>query len=370
MARRAATALVEDSLLNEARLMPSAARRTIAGIISDLLAHGTKCSGLTRDTDAFESKCFILNRGSIEVAVRFLKGLIHFYSVVVLADDFDPSDPKGSVSVIVNPSPFNDLLLFSTVCAENVSVEFCDAYILLCENNLQMQTLTKIAELMAHSGRALVVIAEDIAGETIAALLRHKLLNGLKVAFVKAPGFGDHGKAILEDIAILTGGQLISDEFGMKLESVTVNMLGRAKKVVIDKKNTTIFNNTGKKKDIDARAGQIKAQIEEITSDCDREKLQHRLATFTGNGAVIRLEAEVKEMKREVFKTYTTVNEDVASDRVAVLRVTKTFNQIANYNSDAQPRINGNGVTTAAVAAERSKGPKPPPVPEGGCMDF
>src|SRR3984893_4358 len=228
--------------------------------------------------------------------------------------------------------------------ADKMRVEFDDAYILINEKKLSnLNELLPLLEAVVQTGKPLVIVAEDVEGEALATLVVNRLRGGLKVAAVKAPGFGDRRKAMLQDIAVLTGGQAISEDLGIKLENVTLAMLGRAKKLTIEQENTTIVNGAGKKADIEGRINQIKAQIEETTSDYDREKLQERLAKLAGGVAVIRVggatEVEVRERKDRVddamHATRAAVEEGILpGGGVALLRAGEMLKKLRVANDD------------------------------------
>ncbi len=319
--------------------------RAVAAVVADLQKNSKKVTS----NDEIAQVATISANGDAEIG-RFLaeamkkvgnEGVITVEEAKSLETELDVVEGMQFDRGYISP--------YFVTNAEKMRVEMEDPYILIYEKKLSgLQELLPLLEAVVQTGKPLLIIAEEVEGEALATLVVNKLRGGLKVAAVKAPGFGDRRKAMLQDIAVLTGGQAISEDLGIKLENVTLAMLGRAKKVTIEKENTTIVGGAGKKTDISGRIAQIKAQIEETTSDYDREKLQERLAKLAGGVAVIRVggatEVEVKERKDRVddalHATRAAVEEGILpGGGVALLRAQKALGKLQPDNDDQKTGI-------------------------------
>jgi len=317
----------------------------VAAIVSDLEKHSKKVTS----NDEIAQVATISANGDAEIG-RFIadamkkvgnEGVITAEEAKSLATELEVVEGMQFDRGYISP--------YFVTNADKMRVDMEDPYLLIYEKKLSaLNELLPLLEAVVQAGKPLLIIAEDVEGEALATLVVNKLRGGLKVAAVKAPGFGDRRKAMLEDIAILAGGTMVSADLGIKLENVTINMLGRAKKVTVEKENTTIVSGAGKKNDIQGRIAQIKAQIEETTSDYDREKLQERLAKLAGGVAVIRVggatEVEVKERKDRVddamHATRAAVEEGILpGGGVALLRATKALDKLKGENEDQRHGI-------------------------------
>src|SRR5689334_18409387 len=317
----------------------------VEAVVSDLKSHAKKIA----NNDEIAQVGTISANGDTEIG-RFLaeamakvgnEGVITVEEAKSLATELEVVEGMQFDRGYISP--------YFITNADKMRVELEDPYVLIHEKKLSnLQAMLPVLEAVVQSGKPLLIVAEDVEGEALATLVVNKLRGGLKIAAVKAPGFGDRRKAMLEDIAILTGGTNLSEDIGIKLENVTLQMLGRAKKVVIDKDNTTIIDGAGKKSEIEARVKQIRAQIEETTSDYDKEKLQERLAKLAGGVAVIRVggatEVEVKERKDRVddalHATRAAVEEGILpGGGVALLRASANV-KATGVNSDQAAGIN------------------------------
>ncbi|MBI1384026.1 MAG: chaperonin GroEL [Rhizobiales bacterium] len=345
-----AQAIVREGLKAVAAGMnPMDLKRGVDRAVADVVAEITKMSKKVKDSSEIAQVGTISSNGDVEIGRMIAEamqkvgneGVITVEEAKALATELDVVEGMQFDRGYLSP--------YFVTNAEKMTADLEDPYVLIHEKKLSnLQAMLPILEAVVQSSKPLLIIAEDVEGEALATLVVNKLRGGLKIAAVKAPGFGDRRKAMLQDIAVLTGGQVISEDLGIKLENVTVDMLGRAKKISITKDDTTIVDGAGSKKEIVARVAQIKAQIEDTTSDYDREKLQERLAKLAGGVAVIRVggatEVEVKEKKDRVDDalnaTRAAVEEGiVAGGGVALLRASHGVKTKAE-NADQEAGIN------------------------------
>ena len=319
--------------------------QAVAAVVEELKAKAKKVTS----NDEIAQVGTISSNGDIEIGAKIAEAMKRVGNEGVIT--IEESKSLETELDVVEGMQFDRGYLspYFITNAEKMMVELEDPYILIHEKKLGgLQALLPLLEAVVQAGKPLVIIAEDVEGEALATLVVNKLRGGLKVAAVKAPGFGDRRKAMLEDIATVTGGSVVSEDLGIKLENVTLDMLGRAKKITIDKEDTTIVDGAGKKVDIEARIKQIKAQIEDTTSDYDKEKLQERLAKLAGGVAVIKVggatEVEVKERKDRVddalHATRAAVEEGIVpGGGVALLRAIKALELLKANNEDQKTGI-------------------------------
>jgi len=346
-----ATSIVREGVRAVAAGMnPMDLRRGVDAAVTAVVADLAKRSKKITTNDEIAQVGSISANGDTEVGKMLAEAMAKVGNTGVIT--VEEAKSLDTVLEVVEGMQFDRGYLspYFVTNAEKMKAVLDDPYILIHESKLSgLQPMLPLLEAVVQSGRPLLIIAEDIEGEALATLVVNRLRGGLKVAAVKAPGFGDRRKAMLADIAVLTGGQVISEDLGIKLENVTLDMLGRAKKVEIDKDNTIIVDGVGTKKDIKARCDQIRAQVEETTSDYDKEKLQERLAKLAGGVAVIHVggatEVEVKERKDRVEDamnaTRAAVEEGVvAGGGVALLRSIKVLDKVTYDNDDQRVGIN------------------------------
>ena len=319
--------------------------QAVAAVVEELKAKAKKVTS----NDEIAQVGTISSNGDIEIGAKIAEAMKRVGNEGVIT--IEESKSLETELDVVEGMQFDRGYLspYFITNAEKMMVELEDPYVLIHEKKLGgLQALLPLLEAVVQAGKPLVIIAEDVEGEALATLVVNKLRGGLKVAAVKAPGFGDRRKAMLEDIATVTGGSVVSEDLGIKLENVTLDMLGRAKKVTIDKEDTTIVDGAGKKADIEARIKQIKTQIEDTTSDYDKEKLQERLAKLAGGVAVIKVggatEVEVKERKDRVddalHATRAAVEEGIVpGGGVALLRAIKALESLKADNEDQKTGI-------------------------------